>query len=115
GGEEFAVVFAGKTAEQCAPHLEAVREAIAGYGMHLRDQSARPLDDNTGRQRRAGSSGDTVTVTISLGVAERQGDNRSVDEVLKAADQALYAAKAAGRNCLMVHGLRNRRGAVREA
>ncbi|MFA7891862.1 GGDEF domain-containing protein [Pseudomonas putida] len=115
GGEEFAVVFAGKTADQCVPHLEAIREAIAGYAMHLRDQSARPQDDNAGRQRRTGSSGDTVTVTISLGVAERQGDNRSVEEVLKAADQALYAAKAAGRNCLMVHGLRNRRGAVREA
>lgn len=113
GGEEFAVVFAGKSTEHCVAHLEAVREAIAGYAMRLRDQGARPQDDSTGRQRRAGSSGGAVSVTISIGVAERHVDHRNPDDVLKSADQALYSAKAAGRNCLMVHGLKTRRGAER--
>lgn len=52
GGEEFALVFAGKTAAECVPHVEAVREVIANYVMHLRDQHNRPQDDTAGRQRR---------------------------------------------------------------
>ncbi|PYB72120.1 GGDEF domain-containing protein [Pseudomonas sp. LB-090624] len=115
GGEEFALVFAGKTAEECVPHVEAVREVIANYVMHLRDQHSRPQDDSAGRQRRAGSSGGTVSVTISIGVAERQADHRNPDAVLKCADQALYSAKGAGRNCVMVHGQQSQRGAVRTA
>ncbi len=115
GGEEFALVFAGKTAEECVPHVEAVREVIANYVMHLRDQSSRPQDDTSGRQRRAGNSGGTVSVTISIGVAERQVDHRNPEAVLKSADQALYSAKGAGRNCVMVHGQQSQRGAVRTA
>ncbi|MBH3471367.1 sensor domain-containing diguanylate cyclase [Pseudomonas putida] len=115
GGEEFALVFAGKTAEECVPHVEAVREVIANYVMHLRDQNSRPQDDTSGRQRRAGSSGGTVSVTISIGVAERQVDHRNPEAVLKSADQALYSAKGAGRNCVMVHGQQSQRGAVRTA
>ncbi|WP_070085706.1 MULTISPECIES: diguanylate cyclase [unclassified Pseudomonas] len=115
GGEEFALVFAGKTAEECVPHVEAVREVIANYVMHLRDKYNRPQDDTAGRQRRAGSSGGTVSVTISIGVAERQADHRNPEAVLKSADQALYDAKGAGRNCVVVHGQQSRRGAVRTA
>lgn len=115
GGEEFALVFAGKTAEECVPHVEAVREVIANYVMHLRDQSSRPQDDTSGRQRRAGNSGGTVSVTISIGVAERQVDHRNPEAVLKSADEALYSAKGAGRNCVMVYGQQSQRGAVRTA
>jgi len=56
-----------------------------------------------------------VSVTISIGVAERQVDHRNPEEVLKSADQALYSAKGAGRNCVMVHGQQSQRGAVRTA
>ncbi|AXM97675.1 diguanylate cyclase [Pseudomonas plecoglossicida] len=115
GGEEFALVFAGKTAEECVPHVEAVREMIANYVMQLRDQNNRPQDDSTGRQRRGGNGAGTVSVTISIGVAERQADHRNPEEVLKSADQALYNAKGAGRNCVMVHGQQSQRGAVRTA
>ncbi|MGJ7548459.1 diguanylate cyclase [Pseudomonas alloputida] len=115
GGEEFALVFAGKTAEECVPHVEAVREMIANYTMHLRDQNSRPQDDSAGRQRRSGSAGGTVSVTISIGVAERLVDHRNPEEVLKSADQALYSAKGAGRNCVMVYGQQSQRGAVRMA
>ncbi|MGE7992563.1 diguanylate cyclase [Pseudomonas sp. NPDC089554] len=115
GGEEFALVFAGKTAEECLPHLEAVREMIANYAIQLRDQNSRPHDDSTGRQRRAGAAGSTVSVTISIGVAERLAEHRNPEEVLKSADQALYAAKGAGRNCVMLAGQQVRRGAIRTA
>jgi diguanylate cyclase (GGDEF)-like protein len=115
GGEEFAIVFAGKTLEECIPHLDAVREVIANYQIRLRDQQARPQDDLQGRQRRAGNLASTVTVTISIGVAERQPEHRNPEEVLKSADQALYAAKAAGRNCVISHSQTSKRGAVRMA
>lgn len=115
GGEEFALVFAGKTAEECLPHLEAVREMIANYAIQLRDQNSRPQDDSAGRQRRSGSANATVSVTISIGVAERLIDHRNPEAVLKSADEALYSAKAAGRNCVVMFGHQSRRGAVRMA
>ncbi|MFF7105896.1 GGDEF domain-containing protein [Pseudomonas sichuanensis] len=115
GGEEFALVFAGKTAEECLPHLEAVREMIANYAIQLRDQSNRPQDDGAGRQRRAGSGSSTVSVTISIGIAERQLEHRNPEQVLKSADQALYSAKGAGRNCVMTFGQQSQRGAIRMA
>jgi diguanylate cyclase (GGDEF)-like protein len=115
GGEEFAIVFAGKTLEECIPHLEVIRETIASYQIHLRNQDNRPNDDQQGRQRRAGSQASTVSVTVSIGVAERQPEHRNPDEVLKSADQALYAAKGAGRNCVISHAQTSKRGAVRMA
>lgn len=111
GGEEFALVFAGKTLEECLPHLEVIRESIATYNIHLRNQDSRPQDDNQGRQRRAGASASSVSVTVSIGVAERV-EQRTPEQVLKSADQALYSAKGAGRNCVMAFG-QSRRGAVR--
>jgi GGDEF domain-containing protein len=111
GGEEFALVFAGKTLEECMPHLEVIRESIASYNIQLRNQENRPQDDQQGRQRRGGSGASSVSVTVSIGVAERV-EQRTPEEVLKSADQALYSAKGAGRNCVMAFG-QNRRGAVR--
>ncbi|MNF40180.1 Response regulator PleD [compost metagenome] len=112
GGEEFALVFAGKTLEECLPHLELVREAIATYNIQLRNQESRPQDDQYGRQRRGASSASSVSVTISIGAAERLAEHRSPETVLKSADQALYSAKGGGRNCVVPYG-QNRRGAVR--
>ncbi|MGI4838710.1 MAG: GGDEF domain-containing protein [Janthinobacterium lividum] len=113
GGEEFALVFAGKTLEECMPHLEVIRGVIAAYNIQLRNPD-RPQDDLQGRQRRAGSAATSVSVTVSIGVCERMPEQRTPEEVLKAADQALYAAKGAGRNCVVSYG-QNRRGAVRTA
>jgi len=39
-----------------------------------------------------------ITVTTSLGIAAYPGDGRTADELIAAADGALYAAKAQGRN-----------------
>ncbi|AKJ97264.1 GGDEF domain-containing protein [Pseudomonas brassicacearum] len=111
GGEEFALVFAGKTLDECMPHLEVIRQSIESYSIQLRNPDSRPQDDQQGRQRRAGGSASSVSVTISIGVAERL-EQRTPEEVLKSADQALYNAKGAGRNCVVAFG-QNRRGAVR--
>jgi diguanylate cyclase (GGDEF)-like protein len=42
----------------------------------------------------------TLSVTISIGVAEPKGELRTPADVLRAADEALYRAKEAGRNRL---------------
>ncbi|MBI6854085.1 GGDEF domain-containing protein [Pseudomonas cichorii] len=115
GGEEFAIVFAGKTLEECLPHLEAIRESIANYEILLRNKDNRPKDDQQGRQKRGATASNSVSVTVSIGVAERQPEHRTPEEVLKSADQALYAAKGAGRNCVISHTQLNKRGAVRTA
>ncbi|MCQ4311311.1 GGDEF domain-containing protein [Pseudomonas stutzeri] len=114
GGEEFALVFPGRDLQHCLPHLEAVRQAVENYPLQLRDKVSRPKATEQGRQRRGGGAAEAVSVTISIGVAERLAPQRSPDEVIKAADQALYNAKGAGRNCVRAHG-ENRRGAVRTA
>ncbi|AOE62607.1 GGDEF domain-containing protein [Pseudomonas corrugata] len=111
GGEEFALVFAGKTIDECMPHLEVIRQSIETYAIQLRNPDSRPQDDQQGRQRRSGAGASSVSVTVSIGVAERL-EQRTPEEVLKSADQALYNAKGAGRNCVVAFG-QSRRGAVR--
>jgi len=113
GGEEFTLVFPGHSIEECLPHLDAVRQSVEAYALQLRDADNRPKDDRRGRMARGAVSANQVSVTISIGVAERQGEQRSPEEVIKAADQALYSAKKAGRNCLRAHG--SGHGAVRMA
>jgi len=44
---------------------------------------------------------EAVNVTISIGIAHFPHDGDSPEAVLAAADRAMYAAKAAGRNCVM--------------
>lgn len=93
GGEEFALLFPGRTLAQARPHVEAVREAIAASPFVLRAE-----DRPRRKPRRPGPSSaqPTLTVTVSGGVAEgRRGEHAAL---LKAADAALYRAKQAGRN-----------------
>lgn len=102
GGEEFCLVFGGKTLEQCRPALEAVREKVENYELSLRDRTHRPRSEKEGRQRRGSRGpGKTVAVTVSIGAAERRKGSKKLDlpeQVLKAADTALYKAKRGGRN-----------------
>lgn len=97
GGEEFTIVFAGKRVEDALPHLEAVRKSVADYTMALRGED-RPEAERSGRKRRGSGGSATVSVTISIGVAEPDAKNPEADDVLKAADRALYRAKRGGRN-----------------
>ena len=96
GGEEFAIIFPGKTRDDCLPHLEWVREAIADAEFTLRGRR-RPR--NKPKAPRIHSGRRTyLSVTVSIGVAERNGRNSTPEKVVKAADRALYRAKKAGRN-----------------
>ena len=100
GGEEFCVVFPGRDLDEAAIDLEAIRGAVERYRMAVR-RSDRPKDPEEGRKRRG--SGDTeklLSVTVSIGVAGPTRAAPTAQAVVKAADEALYRAKKAGRNRL---------------
>lgn len=102
GGEEFTVVFSGTDVEACVAALEEVRRDIAVYDMALRDHGSRPQSAERGASKRGKkASVKRVRVTISIGVAEHTDKIESAQDVLKAADRALYRAKKKGRNCLV--------------
>jgi diguanylate cyclase len=84
GGEEFAVVLPKATAAGARSVAEAIRKSIV----------SKPLKKK--------SSGEPLgQVTVSVGIASlRPGDKR--EQVIERADECLYAAKAAGRNCVVV-------------
>ncbi len=41
-----------------------------------------------------------LSVTISIGLAQREGAVKTPEQVIKSADEALYRAKKSGRNCV---------------
>ncbi|CAQ81190.1 GGDEF domain-containing protein [Aliivibrio salmonicida] len=100
GGEEFTVLFKGKTVEESLEYLEELREDIADYDLIIRDTSTRPKDKKEGQAKR-GKANKTkvVNVTISIGVADNT-EYKKPQEVIKASDKALYRAKDGGRNCV---------------
>ncbi len=96
GGEEFTILFAGKTKKEVLPHLEKLRQVVSEAGFVLRRKN-RPRRKP---QRKNGSRGpivQTVSVTISIGVADSTIGGKA-SGIIKAADQALYRAKKKGRN-----------------
>lgn len=96
GGEEFAVVFVGKSLDEVLPHLEALRKTIEGARFTLRSLG-RPHRKPTTPNPSSGAR-KSVCVTISIGAAECNDPYANPDEVVRAADRALYRAKKAGRN-----------------
>jgi diguanylate cyclase len=86
GGEEFVILFRGKTISEAWALLDATREAMAE-----RRLVNRATDMPFGR------------ITFSGGIAD-VFVHTTPREALKAADDALYAAKAAGRNCIVKDG-----------
>ncbi|MDL2356030.1 MAG: sensor domain-containing diguanylate cyclase [Pseudomonadota bacterium] len=81
GGEEFLLVLPHMTMDDALDRAEQLRRAIA----------AAPVPYGTAR----------IAVTASFGVATFPADGRTIAELIGAADRALYAAKAAGRDRVM--------------
>lgn len=100
GGEEFTVVFPGKSRDEVVSHLEQLRATIDSSRFTIRSSKRsrrkpkKPLPRNTSRKK--------VSVTVSIGVADSSGREVKAQDVIKAADKALYRAKRAGRNRVSV-------------
>ena len=95
GGEEFALVFPGKGTEECLPLLEELRATVETSRFTMR-RRFRPR--NKTKVDKARKTKEPITITVSIGVAERNHRNASPDQVIQAADKALYRAKEEGRN-----------------
>ncbi len=82
GGEEFVAILprtSPKTLQKITDRLNAaIRERPFEYKCHI------------------------IAVTISIGGAMLTAKSHSLDELLTQADQAMYQAKAAGRNCVVI-------------
>jgi diguanylate cyclase (GGDEF)-like protein len=80
GGEEFVVALPETTPDGAAAVAESLRAAVADVAID--------------------AGGSALHVTVSIGVAAWTG--RALDDLVDRADQALYAAKAAGRDRVVV-------------
>ncbi|NQD91515.1 diguanylate cyclase [Pseudomonas sp. CrR25] len=78
GGEEFLLILPGADAQEARRRLETICQGLA----------AQPLATRGGARQ----------VTLSAGLAFSPAQGRGLDELLHAADAALYEAKRAGRN-----------------
>ncbi len=99
GGEEFALIFSGKGAEECLPHLEELRETVetSHFTMRRRFRPRNKPPAPKGRKTR-----EAIIITVSIGVAEKNHRHSTPDQVVQAADKALYRAKESGRNRVSV-------------
>ncbi len=84
GGEEFALVLPDATLEAVQRRAEDIRAAIRRLDLKYRSQ---PLG----------------SITASFGIARTPDHAGDPESLLRASDQALYEAKAAGRNCVVTH------------
>ncbi|HEX6733986.1 MAG TPA: diguanylate cyclase [Azonexus sp.] len=83
GGEEFLIVLPGMPLAAAIERAEGWRQAVEA--------------------RLVGEGGFSIGFTISLGVAAYPEHGKTPDDLTRCADQALYRAKAAGRNRVLAH------------
>jgi diguanylate cyclase (GGDEF)-like protein len=125
GGEEFAIVFRNTSAKEAFEHLDSLRQVVEKSTFQVRGSERRaerraekrrdPRNDlrkgeadrrKPARRKIASASpnplpdrlSDHLSVTVSIGVAEPSTRYRQPEQVIQAADQALYRAKNKGRN-----------------
>jgi diguanylate cyclase (GGDEF)-like protein len=87
GGEEFALIMNDVTLDHAAKVAEQLRAAVAGLGI----------------EHSAARSAKTVTLSVGVGIG-KPVLGRTPEGLVQLADEALYAAKAAGRNRVVVKG-----------
>ncbi len=96
GGEEFTVLFAGKELNEALEQLDAARKEIGALDFVIR--SARRPRKRPDQPRPRRRKQPRTRITVSAGAAERNNRNSGPNDVLRAADKALYKAKQQGRN-----------------
>lgn len=88
GGEEFAVIVPAVDITEAEKAGEVIREKIDGYTFVIRGKQGSIKHEN-------------IKLTVSVGVAgfsHQEGRTDGVEELIKNADQAMFAAKKSGKN-----------------
>jgi diguanylate cyclase (GGDEF)-like protein len=108
GGEEFAILFRNTSAKDAFERLEALRQIIQNSVFRFRGSERRgEARAGESERRKPGKKkaaaipkppAGELSVTVSIGVAEPSTRYRQPEQVIHAADQALYRAKHNGRN-----------------
>lgn len=80
GGDEGIILYPDTSLAEAAELAESLRASIEAYSFEY--------------------DGKPIRVTISQGLAEFPAHGRTPEALIASADRALYAAKAAGRNCV---------------
>ena len=83
GGEEFSLIIAEVDTEGAQKCADSIREATKHLSLHHRGQTL-------------------GTITVSAGIASYPAHADSSEDLIHAADEALYRAKQAGRDCIFV-------------
>ncbi|SCK13311.1 sensor domain-containing diguanylate cyclase [Vogesella sp. LIG4] len=81
GGEEFCILLPQEDSTNALRLANRLREAISRLELSWHER--------------------LIQLTVSIGVADMQSPQDNIDILLARADQALYAAKRAGRNCCL--------------
>jgi len=84
GGEEFLVILPNHTMAAAVQLAEELRSGVQSLSVSLRDS--------------------VCSVTVSLGVASVDAEVANVADLIRSADQRVYAAKTRGRNCVVFRG-----------
>jgi diguanylate cyclase (GGDEF)-like protein len=83
GGEEFVVFVPETDIEQAIKVANRICETLENTTLEIEDQ--------------------TIRITVSIGVATYESNDRKIDRMLQRADQALYEAKSRGRNQVLAY------------
>jgi diguanylate cyclase (GGDEF)-like protein len=117
GGEEFAILFPDKTTLEVVDHLERLRATVERAEFRMRGDDRRRVSRGPDRRTQGIGRAQTgrkirelarerlrapLSVTISIGVASSSREKSHPELVLQAADNALYRAKANGRNRVQI-------------
>lgn len=87
GGEEFSVILVKSTPAEAHELAERIRHDVEIHSFAI-------------------PSGDSLSITISIGISFAPNDSAAADDLVQAADTALYKAKRSGRNrvCIFAVG-----------
>jgi diguanylate cyclase (GGDEF)-like protein len=94
-GEEFTVLFPGKSVTDTMGTLDIVRKSVEAIGLFLRGRDR--VWEQRGTQE-AGSRDRALPITLSIGVGEKLTDSSTLTLVIKSAYRGLYEAKGIGGN-----------------
>jgi len=84
GGEEFVLVMPDAPLEASCRQLEKIRSRVKVLQVRYGDQLL-------------------GTITLSIGIAQSPEHGVVMEELLRASDEAMYVAKAGGRDCVVVY------------